>query len=163
MWQQGASCAWPTCRVWARLPSKGCVVAHGAALATPLVVTKRVEGVVPTNRVCGARSKARLGARRAITGASKTITGGSHALVAASEAITEGSGAIRRALRDITDGCRAITAASEAITEASEAITEAFRAITGERARSVLRTLGAFSDAKRAGRARSVGLGVEMW
>ncbi|OAB57443.1 hypothetical protein AY599_00180 [Leptolyngbya valderiana BDU 20041] len=90
-----------------------------------------------------------------------TFTRSSHDASAAFQAITAAPGAITEAFRAftvaseaITESFRAITGASEAITDASDAITEAFHAITEERARSVLRTLGAFSDAKRAGAAR---------
>lgn len=95
------------------------------------------------------RIEATTGARRATTVASDAIPGPGRAAI-------EGPAGITEARRGITEGREAFAEGSDDITEPSGGVHEPF-------ARSILRTLGTFSDAKRAGRARAVGLAGEMW
>ena len=69
------------------------------------------------------------------------------------DALIHASKAVRGDLEAITGAPEAIGETSCGVAGALRGITEAFRGVHGRRARSVLRTLGAFSDATRAGRA----------
>lgn len=103
------------------------------------------------------------GKRRAVTGTTATAPRGLRSIAGSHEAITGSSEALTEHFRAITGAREAFTGASGAITEALRAITGAFNAITGERARSMRRTLGAFSDGFRAGVARGPAGAQKMW